>query len=35
MCIKVDFPLPDGPIDVGTPEIALGCLVLRLRKTGT
>jgi HSP20 family molecular chaperone IbpA len=28
------IPLP-GTLEIGTPELALGCLVLRLRKTGT
>ncbi|HEX6138718.1 MAG TPA: Hsp20/alpha crystallin family protein [Casimicrobiaceae bacterium] len=27
--------LPKGRFEVGAPEIALGCLVLRLQKTGT
>ena len=27
--------LPDMRLEVGAPELALGCLVLRLRKTGT
>jgi HSP20 family molecular chaperone IbpA len=29
------IPLPDARLEAGAPEIALGCLVLRLRKTGT
>ena len=29
------IPLPDARLEVGAPELALGCLVLRLRKTGT
>ena len=26
------IPLPNAPVEVGAPELALGCLVLRLRK---
>ena len=29
------IPLPDARLDAGVPEVALGCLVLRLHKTGT
>jgi HSP20 family molecular chaperone IbpA len=28
------IPLPDARLEAGAPELALGCLVLRLRKTG-
>jgi HSP20 family molecular chaperone IbpA len=28
------IPLPKGRFEIGAPEIALGCLVLRLRKIG-
>jgi len=29
------IPLPDARLDTAVPEIALGCLLLRLHKTGT
>ena len=28
------IPLPEVPLEAGTPEVADGCLILRLRKTG-
>jgi HSP20 family molecular chaperone IbpA len=28
------IPLPKVPLEAGTPEVADGCLILRLRKTG-